>query len=147
VCQSILIDGSPGTFSDRRSPLLSAASWWTLHFVSTPFLNVPAADIVARIRVVASAAADGPVVVRVGDDVHGYRNVAVDLPRGRRSAAEGRRLRNRVWTALEAAGVVMAETAGAPKVGGDLRGNVQAPEVAPNWADASGLVRAPQLQG
>jgi hypothetical protein len=111
------------------------------------FLNLTALDVAARVQTVAAAAARGPVVVRVGDEVFGYRNVGVDLPRGRRSAAEGRLLRNRVWVALETAGVVMAETAGAPKVGGDMLGSVRVREVAANWGDASGLARPPPRSG
>jgi hypothetical protein len=80
----------------------------------------------------------------VGDEVHGYRNVGIDLPCGRRSATEGRVLHNRVWAALEVAGVVMTETAVAPKVGGDLRGNVLVRDVAMSWGDASGLAQPPR---
>ena len=106
-----------------------------------PFLNLSADEIAARIHAAASAAIGAPVVVRVGDEVHGYRNVGVDLPRGRRSAAEGRRLLNRVRAALEARGVPLAETALAPKVGGDIRGSIQVREVTLGGSDAAGLAR------
>jgi hypothetical protein len=112
--------------------------------MSRAFLDLAAADINARVQAISDTAAGGPVVVRVGDEVYGYRNVGVDLPCGRRSAAERRLLRNRVRTALEVAGVVMAETAVAPKVGGDLRGNVLVREVAMSWGDASGLAQPPR---
>jgi hypothetical protein len=89
------------------------------------FLDLAPADIGARVQAIATEAAGGPVRVQVGDEAHGYRNVGVDLPKGRRSAAEGRSLRKRLWAALEGAGVVMAENAIAPKVTGDLRGSVR----------------------
>ena len=89
------------------------------------FLDLAPADIVARVEAVAAGAAGGPVRVRVGDEAHRYRNVGVDLPKGRRSASAGRLLRSRVWAALEGAGFVMAENAIAPKVTGDLRGSVR----------------------
>jgi hypothetical protein len=47
--------------------------------MSPAFLDLPAADINARVQAIAATAAGGPVVVRVGDEVHGYRNVGVDL--------------------------------------------------------------------
>jgi hypothetical protein len=101
-------------------------------------------EIVARVDAAATAAADGPVLVRVGDDVHGYRNLGVDLLRCRRSAAESRLLRSRVWAALEAAGVVMAQAAVAPKVGGDFRGHVQVREPSVSWSDAAHLAGPPR---
>jgi hypothetical protein len=104
-------------------------------------LNLSADEIAARIHASATAAAGAPVLVRVGDEVHGYRNIGVDLPRGRRSAVEGRRLLNRVRAALEARGVPLAETALAPKVGGDIRGSVQVRELALGGGDAAGLAR------
>jgi hypothetical protein len=64
--------------------------------MASAFLDVPLADIIARIQAIANAAAGGPVVVRLGEEVFGYRNVGVDVPVGRRSAAESRRLRARV---------------------------------------------------
>jgi hypothetical protein len=79
------------------------------------FLNLPAEEISIRIQDVASAACGARVVVRVGEEAHGYRNVGVDLPV----------LRGRVRAALEAVGVPLAETAIAPKVGGDICGSVQ----------------------
>jgi hypothetical protein len=98
-----------------------------------------AADIAARVQAVAATVADGPVVVHVGNEVHGFRNVGVGLPRRRRSANESCLLRKRVWAALEAAGVTMAETADEPKVAGDLLGNVRVRELAVDWRDASRL--------
>jgi hypothetical protein len=110
-----------------------------------PFLNLTAIDIAARVQAIAAAAA-GPVVVRVGDEVYGYCNVGIDLPRVRRSAAETRLLRNRLSRALETAGVVMAATAGAPRVVGDVLGSVRVRLVAANWKDASGLAGPPPRQ-
>ncbi len=105
------------------------------------FLDATPAQILARLEAVAAAAAGGPVRVRVGDEVFGCRNVGVDLPAGRRSASATRRLRNALHRALEAAGVVQAETAVAPRVGGDLTGNVRVRAVAVSWGDASQLAR------
>lgn len=97
----------------------------TLSSVTRALLDLSAAEVATRIQAVTVTAAVGPVVVRVGDEVHGCRNVGIDLPRGRRSAAEGRALGNRVWAALEVAGVVMVATAGAPRGTGDILGNVR----------------------
>jgi len=105
------------------------------------FVDATPAQIVAHLQAVATAVAGGPVTVRVGAEVFGCRNVGVDLPAERRSASAARLLRGRVRAALEAAGVVLAETAVAPRVGGDLTGNVRVREVAANWADASQLAR------
>jgi hypothetical protein len=110
------------------------------------FLAATPAQIVARLQAVAAAVAGAPVVVRVSDEVFGCRNVGVDLPPGRRAAGAGRLLRDRVRSALEAAGVVLAETAVAPRVGGDVTGNVRVREVAASWGDASQLAR-PARQG
>jgi hypothetical protein len=49
-----------------------------------------------------------------------------------------------VRNALEAAGVVLVETAIAPRVGGDVVGNVRVREVAVSWGDASHLARPAQ---
>ncbi len=105
------------------------------------FLDVAPAEIVARLQAVAAAAAGGPVTVRVGEEGLGCRNVGVELPPGRRSASAGRLLRARVRSALEAAGVVLVETTLAPRVGGDVAGNVRVREVAASWGDASQLAR------
>jgi hypothetical protein len=78
--------------------------------------------------------------VRIGGEVFGYRNIGVDFPPGRWSAAEGRLLR----AALEAAGVPSAENALAPKVAGDLLGNVRVRDVGINWGDAAGLLGMPR---
>jgi hypothetical protein len=90
------------------------------------FLDPSTTALTARIHAIASTAAGAPVAVRVGEERHGYRNVGIDLPSGRRSADEKRLLRQRVWEALERSGVVMAPNALAPKVDGDLRGTVRA---------------------
>jgi hypothetical protein len=131
------------TFFDLAILLSRAPLTSTLSIMSSPFLNLPEAGIVSRIETIASAAAGEPVVVRVGEEVLGWRNVGVDLPRRRRSAAEGRLLRERVLAALEGAGVVRTATAGAPKVDGQLLGHVRVREVAPSWGDASGFARGP----
>jgi hypothetical protein len=107
------------------------------------FVDVPLADIIDQIRAIASAAAGSPVEVRVGEEAYGYRNIGVDFPPGRRSAAEGRKLRTRMRAALEAAGIPSAPNTLSPKVGGDLLGNVRVREVAINMGDAAGLLRAP----
>jgi hypothetical protein len=83
-------------------------------------------------------------VVRVGEEAYGYRNVAVDFPPGRRSAAERRRLRARMRAALEAAGVPSAENTLSPKVAGDLLGNVPVRDAGINWGDAAGLLGMPR---
>jgi hypothetical protein len=61
----------------------------------------PPASIVARIETIATAATGEPVVVRFGEEVHGWRNVGIDLARRRHSTAEGRLLPNRAMAALE----------------------------------------------
>lgn len=86
------------------------------------FLNVPAEEILARLR--AAVAQLGVTEINLGGEVHGFCNVGVTLPKKRRSAHESRELRQGVSAALTAAGVLMAENALAPKVGGDLRGQV-----------------------
>jgi hypothetical protein len=108
------------------------------------FIGATPEDIVARVEAAVSGAAGVAVVVRVGAEVHSYRNVGVDLPRARRSTEEARALRRRVSEAAEAAGVALAENALAPKVGGDLRGSVQVREVRRSGGDASHLMRGPQ---
>jgi hypothetical protein len=107
------------------------------------FLGADAPEIAARLQAVASAVATAPVVVRVGDEGFGCRNVAVDLPSGRRPATEQRSLLRRLRQALEEAGVVLAGTAIAPKVWGDIVGNVRVREVAPSWSDAAHFGRTP----
>jgi hypothetical protein len=107
------------------------------------FLGASPSDITARIQAVASSAALAPVAVRVGEEGFGCRNVAVDLPPGRRSVADRRVLVNRMRRALEEAGVVLAETAIAPRVWGDIVGNVRVKEVAPSWSDAAHFGRTP----
>jgi hypothetical protein len=57
-----------------------------------------------------------------------------------------RLLRQRVRDALERAGVILAETALAPPVGGDIRGSVRVREVAPTHKDAAHMLFAPQDQ-
>lgn len=97
------------------------------------FIEVSAEDIVLCLEQVASAAAGGPVTVRVGPEavLVGTRNLGVDLPyaRPRRSAQATLLLRRRVGYALERAGVTMAPCALAERVPGDLRGCVQVREV------------------
>jgi hypothetical protein len=110
------------------------------------FLGFSPADVAARVGAVASEAAGGPVVVRVGDEVFGCCNVGVDLAptRRRRPAAAGRALRRRVLDALERAGVVLAELAIAPRVAGELRGSVRVRESVPSQGDAAHMLRAPR---
>jgi hypothetical protein len=93
--------------------------------MSDAFLHASPADILARLEAVVREAAVGRFVVRVGGDHNGFCNVGLDLPRERHRAQAGRLLRLRLREGLERAGVVMAEDALAPKVGGDLRGTVQ----------------------
>jgi hypothetical protein len=111
--------------------------------VPTAYLGLGPADIAARVRAVAAAAAAAEVQVHVGDDVFGCRNLGVVLPPGRRSAAATRLLRLRVRDALEKAGVVLAESALAPRVAGDLRGSVRVREVTATYLDAAHVQRAP----
>ena len=107
-----------------------------------PFLDLDAEEIAARLRVVASAVAGAPVEVRVGDEATGFRNVGVDLPPGRRAAAERRALLRKLHAALEGAHVTMAPNALAPLVKGDLRGQVQVREVTVSGRDLSHLGRS-----
>jgi hypothetical protein len=105
-----------------------------------PFLDLPAEEIAIRIRTVASAAAGAPVEVRVGDEATGFRNVGVDLPKGRRPAVERRALLRKLHAVLEKMHVTMAPNALAPLVKGDLRGQVQVRRVSVNGGgDASHL--------
>ena len=108
------------------------------------FLGATADEITARIQAAASQAAGGPTVVRVAEEAYGSRNVGIDLPRGRRSAAEGRAMRRRVREALEAAGVALVETAIAPTVAGDMRGTVRVREGAPSRGDAAHVAQPPR---
>lgn len=108
------------------------------------YLGLSAADVVARLVALASAAAGGKVTVRLGDEGIGCRNVGIDLPRERRSAAATRLLRQRVRGALERNGVILAETALAPPVGGDIRGSVRVRVVEPTHKDAAHMLFAPQ---
>lgn len=97
------------------------------------FLDLSAAEIAERVERVASAAAGGPVIVRVGPEavLVGTRNLGVDLPhaRPRRSATATLLLRRRVAYAIESAGVTLAPCALAERVPGDLRCSVQVREV------------------
>jgi hypothetical protein len=52
------------TFFDPAIPLSRMAGRQTLPIMSNPLLKLPAADIVARIQSVASAAAGGPVLIQ-----------------------------------------------------------------------------------
>lgn len=108
------------------------------------YLGLSPADVVARIHAVASAAASATVTVRLGDEVFGCRNVGLDLPAQRRSATATRLLRARVRDALERAGVILAETALAPRVSGDIRGSVRVREVAPTQKDAAHMLQPPR---
>lgn len=104
------------------------------------FLGLSPALVAERVAIAASSAIAAPVVVHVGDDVFGCRNVGVDLPRARRSTVETRLLRARLRDALERAGVVLAESALAPRVAGDIRGSVWVRDAAPTRADASHMI-------
>ena len=104
------------------------------------FVGLTPVAVEARVSLAASTAAGARVVVHVGEDVFGCRNVGVDLPRARRSAAETRALRQRVRDALERIGVILAESALAPRVMGDVRGSVRVRDVAPTRADASHML-------
>jgi hypothetical protein len=59
----------------RSPPLSREPGERTVAIVSRAFLGLTPDEIVARVQAAATAAADGPVVFRVGDDVHDYRNV------------------------------------------------------------------------
>ena len=107
-----------------------------------PFLGAPIVDVLARIESAARHAAGAPLTVRVGDvDTLGLRNVAVDLPRGRRTRQASRVLRIRLRDALGAIGVVLAPHALGPRVEGDIRGSVRVREAPPRSAtgDAASL--------
>jgi hypothetical protein len=93
--------------------------------VMTSYIDVPAAEIAARLSAIAAEAAGAPCAVRLGDERHAFVNVGVDFPVRRRTREETRRLRERLWAALEGAGMVMAPNAIAPPARGDLRGQVQ----------------------
>lgn len=103
--------------------------------MASPFLDLPAAEILARLTSLVAEAAGAKLVVRVGDERHGCRNIGVDVPRGKTRHA-GTLLRLRVREALEAAGVVCAENALSPKVGGSLLGQVQTAANAPSQPSA-----------
>lgn len=108
------------------------------------FLGLTTIEVISRLLSIASAAASAPVTVHVGEDAFGCRNVGVELPRGRRSAAATRLLRQRVREALERGGVVLAESALAPRVAGDIRGSVRVREVAPTYGDAANMLQPPR---
>jgi hypothetical protein len=110
----------------------------TLRPMLRDFFGLSPEDLAARIRTIATTAAGAPVAhVHVGAEVHGYRNVGVDLPPERRSVEKTRALRRRAREALESAGVPMAANALAPKVAGDLRGSVHVRDVVRSEIDAS----------
>ena len=115
--------------------------------MSDAFLYASPADILARLEAVGRAVAAGSFVVRVGADQNGYCNVGVDLPRARRSAREHRELRLRLRDGLERAGVVLAEDALAPKVGGDLRGTVRVRTAARWTTGPAHLIQAARMVG
>jgi hypothetical protein len=115
--------------------------------VHLPFLDLTADTIAERLRVSASVAAGVAVEVHVGDDAHGFRNVSVRLPQARRSAIERRALLRRVRAALEQLHVTMAPNALAPRVDGDLCGQVQVGAVVAGRGDASHLGQAPTTPG
>ena len=112
--------------------------------VPSPYLGLAPREVGERLSAIASDAAAAPVTIHVGEDVFGCRNVGIDLPRQKRTASATRLLRQRVRDALERAGVVLAESALAPKVAGDIRGSVRVREVAPSYGDASHMLRAPR---
>lgn len=111
------------------------------------YLGLAPADIAARLLSLASAVADAPVVIHLGGDVFGCRNVGVELPRRRRSTMETRLLRQRVRDALERGGVVLAPSALAPRVPGDIHGSVRVREVVPTYQDAAHMLVAPRGGG
>jgi hypothetical protein len=111
--------------------------------VGMSFLNRTHAEILARLTAVVSEAAGAPLVVRVGEEAYGARNVGVDLPRSR-TKAEGAALRLRVREALEKARVVMAPHGLAPRVDGTLRGQVRVKEARVSMVgDAAHRARGP----
>jgi hypothetical protein len=116
----------------------------TIGLVPSTFIGLSVTDVLSHILAVASSAASAPVAVHVGDDAFGCRNVGIELPRGRRSAEATRMMRLRVREALEQAGVVLAESALAPRVPGDIRGSVRVRVVAPTYADAAHMLQPPR---
>jgi hypothetical protein len=108
--------------------------------VARAFLNLAPDEIAARLQAAASAAAGAPVLVRVGDEVHGYANVGVDLPRGRRSAAEGRLLRNRVRAAARGGGRAAGGDGPRPSAEGDVRESIQVRDVTVSRSDLASIV-------
>ena len=115
--------------------------------MSEAFLDASPADILARLEAVGREVAAGTFVVRVGADQNGYCNLGVDLPRARRSAQANRELRLRLREGLERAGVVLAEDALAPRVGGDLRGTVHVRKVAKWVTGPAHLLQAARMDG
>lgn len=89
-----------------------------------PFLGLDEAQILERLAPLVRAAAGAPLKINIGAELHGYRNIGVELPRSR-SKHEGTLLKLRVRAGLELAGVTVAENALAPKVPGGMLGQVQ----------------------
>jgi len=129
------------------TPLPASSEHGTIAFVPSPYLGLEPGEVAERLLAVVARAAAGPMAIHVGDEVFGCRNVGVDLPRRRRSVAETRLLRLRVREALERDGVVLAESALAPRVPGDLTGSVRVREVAASHGDAAHMLRDSSLKG
>jgi hypothetical protein len=93
--------------------------------VEHAFLDVPPEEIARRVHEAASAVVGDAVVVRVGAETWGYRNVGVSLPRASRSRLESQNLRLHVARAVEAVGVTLWPSANAPRVDGDVEGSIR----------------------
>ena len=101
----------------------------------SPFIGWTADQIASRLREVAEPHADGPVIVNVGEERHGFRNVGIVLPRRRLSKLASRNRKIHVSRAIEAIHVTCYPHALCPKVEGDVLGTVQVKEVKASWGD------------
>lgn len=99
------------------------------------FIGATPDQIIARLREVAEPIAAGPVIVRLSEESHGFRNVGLDLPKRRRSRLESLNLKRNVAYALGRAGWTWAPHALVQKVEGDLLGSVQVLQVRASWGD------------
>jgi SOS response associated peptidase (SRAP) len=100
--------------------------------MSDVFLGADPEHIASRILTAGSEAAGAPVVVRVGDEGEGSRNIGVDLPPykpGVKARYSREVLRRVVAMAIERAGVTLYEDQRAPKVAGQIKGRVKVREI------------------
>lgn len=94
-----------------------------------PFRNATPAQITAALKAALATLAPG-AIVRVGDELHGLRNIGVDVPRAPRGEVPSVYERG-LHRALEAAGVTMAPHHLGPAVAGRIRGSVRVGEAPP----------------